>query len=178
MVYHMDDTDGRVAVLLPHGVLFRGGAEEDIRKYLIKDINRLDAVIGLPANLFHGTAIPVVVLVLKSNRNGNSGNILFIDASKDFKPGKNQNELDDKHIEKIVNAYVERKDIPKYAHVADMEEVAEKNKYNLNIPRYVDTSEEEEEIDIEAAKKEIAAIEIEKKKAIAELEAMMKLLNV
>lgn len=81
----MDDSDGRVAVLLPHGVLFRGRAEEAIRKYIIKDLNRLDAVIGLPANLFHGTGIPVCVLVLKSKRNGNSGNILFIDASKEFK---------------------------------------------------------------------------------------------
>ena len=80
MVYHMDETDGRIAVLLPHGVLFRGGAEEDIRKYLIKDLNRLDAVIGLPANLFHGASIPVVVLVLKSKRNGNSGNILLSTA--------------------------------------------------------------------------------------------------
>ena len=90
----MDDSDGRVAVLLPHGVLFRGGAEETIRKYIIKDLNRLDAVIGLPANLFHGTGIPVCVLVLKSKRNGNSGNILFIDASKEFKAGKNQNILE------------------------------------------------------------------------------------
>ena len=89
MVYHMDEQDGRVAVLLPHGVLFRGGAEEDIRKYLIRDLNRIDAIIGLPANLFHGTGIPVIVMVLKSNRNGNKDNILFIDASKEFKPGKN-----------------------------------------------------------------------------------------
>lgn len=86
----MDDSDGRVAVLLPHGVLFRGRAEEAIRKYIIKDLNRLDAVIGLPANLFHGTGIPVCVLVLKSKRNGNSGNILFIDASKEFKAVKAQ----------------------------------------------------------------------------------------
>ncbi len=88
MVYHMDEDDGRVAVLLPYGVLFRGGAEEDIRKWLICTINRLDAVIGLPADLFHGTSIPVVVLVLKSKRNGNSDNILFIDASRDFIKGK------------------------------------------------------------------------------------------
>lgn len=147
MVYHMDDNDGRVAVLLPHGVLFRGGAEEEIRKYLINDLNRLDAVIGLPANLFHGTSIPVVILVLKSKRNGNSDNIFFIDASKDFIKGKNQNELSDEHIEKIVNAYKERVDIEKYAHVATMEEI-EQNGFNLNIPRYVDTSEEEEEIDL------------------------------
>lgn len=106
MIYHMDEDDGRVAVLLPHGVLFRGGAEETIRKYIIKDLNRLDAVIGLPANLFHGTGIPVCVLVLKCKRNGNAGNILFIDASKEFKAGKNQNVLEQKHIDKIVEAYV------------------------------------------------------------------------
>ncbi len=148
MVYHMDEADGRVAVLLPHGVLFRGGAEEDIRKYLIKDLNRLDAIIGLPANLFHGTSIPVCILVLKSKRNGNSDNILFIDASKDFIKGKNQNELSDDHIEKIVNAYIERKDVDKYAHVASMQEIID-NGYNLNIPRYVDTAEQEEELDID-----------------------------
>ena len=113
MIYHMDEDDGRVAVLLPHGVLFRGGAEETIRKYIIKDLNRLDAVIGLPANLFHGTGIPVCVLVLKCKRNGNAGNILFIDASKEFKAGKNQNVLEQKHIDKIVEAYEKRVDVDK-----------------------------------------------------------------
>lgn len=160
MVYHMDDNDGRVAVLLPHGVLFRGGAEEDIRKYLIKDLNRLDAVIGLPANLFHGTQIPVVVLVLKSKRNGNSNNILFIDASKEFVQGRDQNELTTEHIDKIVNAYVNREEIEKYAHVALMEEI-EKNDYNLNIPRYVNTAEEEMAIDIEQVTKDISNINAE-----------------
>ena len=162
MVYHMDEADGRVAVLLPHGVLFRGGAEEEIRKWLISNVNRLDAVIGLPANLFHGTSIPVVILVLKSKRNGNGGNILFIDASKDFVKGKNQNELSDEHIKKIIDAYAERKDIPKYAYVADIEEeVIKKNDYNLNIPRYVDTSEEEAEIDLNAVKDDISKIDSE-----------------
>ena len=147
MVYHMDDSDGRIAVLLPHGVLFRGGAEEAIRKYIGKDLNKLDAVIGLPANLFHGTSIPVCLLVLKSNRNGNAGNILFIDASKEFESGKNQNVLTDENIQKIVDTYVAREDVPKYAHVAEMSEI-EENGWNLNIPRYVDTFEEEPEIDI------------------------------
>lgn len=168
MVYHMDETDGRVAVLLPHGVLFRGGAEEDIRKYLINTVNRLDAVIGLPANLFHGTSIPVCILVLKSKRNGNSGNILFIDASKDFIKGKNQNELSDEHIKRIVETYVERKDIPQFAHVADMQEIKE-NAYNLNIPRYVDTSEKEEEIDLNVVTNKIASIDDEMEKVSAEL---------
>ena len=176
MVYHMDETDGRVAVLLPHGVLFRGGAEEDIRKYLIKDLNRLDAVIGLPVNLFHGASIPVVVLVLKSKRNGNSGNILFIDASKEYKPGKVQNELTDENIQKIVETYENRVDVERYAHVATIDEII-KNGWNLNIPRYVDTSEEEEEIDIEAVKTELADITAKKQAAIDKVNSTMKLLG-
>ena len=158
-------TDGRVAVLLPHGVLFRGGAEEAIRKYIIKDLNRLDAVIGLPANLFHGTGIPVWVLVLKSKRNGNSGNILFIDASKEFKSGKNQNILEQKHIDKIVDAYEKRVNVDKFAYVADMKEI-EENDYNLNIPRYVDTFEEEKPVDLEAVKNKINDLNTETKAAI------------
>lgn len=176
MIYHMDDEDGRVAVLLPHGVLFRGGAEEAIRKYIIKDLNRLDAVIGLPANLFHGTGIPVCVLVLKSKRNGNSGNILFIDASKEFKPGKNQNTLEQEHIDKIVDAYEKRQDIDKFAHVADMSEIVE-NDYNLNIPRYVDTFEEEEPVDLSAVRADIQKLDAETKAAIDKAEGMMKLLG-
>ena len=176
MVYHMDETDGRVAVLLPHGVLFRGGAEEDIRKYLIKDLNRLDAVIGLPANLFHGAAIPVVVLVLKSKRNGNSGNILFIDASKEFTSGRDQNELTDENIQKIVETYENRVDVERYAHVATIEEIIE-NGWNLNIPRYVDTSEEEEEIDIVAVKTDLEDVTAKKQAAIDKVNSTMKLLG-
>ena len=175
MVYHMDENDGRIAVLLPHGVLFRGGAEEEIRKYLVRDLNRLDAVIGLPANLFHGTSIPVVVLVLKSKRNGNRDNILFIDASEEFVKGKNQNELTDEHIQKIIDAYVKRVDVERYAHVASMEEI-EENGLNLNIPRYVDTSEKEPEIDlgkvtddIVIIDKEIATVSDELKKSFNQL---------
>ena len=147
MVYHMDD-DGRIAVLLPHGVLFRGNAEETIRRYMIEKLNVIDAVIGLAPNLFFGTSIPVSIIVCKKNRNGNSGNILFIDASKEFTAGKNQNQLEDKHIQKIFKAYQERKDIDKFAHVATMEEIAA-NGFNLNIPRYVDSSEAVAEIDLE-----------------------------
>ena len=176
MIYHMDDSDGRVAVLLPHGVLFRGGAEEAIRKYIIKDLNRLDAVIGLPANLFHGTGIPVCVLVLKSKRNGNSGNILFIDASKEFKAGKNQNVLEQEHIDKIVDAYAKRVDVDKFAHVADMSEIIE-NGYNLNIPRYVDTFEEEEPVDLGAVKAKIQTLDSETKAAIDKAESFMRQLG-
>ncbi len=177
MVYHMDDDDGRIAVLLPHGVLFRGGAEETIRKYIIRDLNRLDAVIGLPANLFHGTTIPVCVLVLKSKRNGNSDNILFIDASKEFKPGKNQNILEDAHVAKIMDAYQQRVDMDKFAHVASMKEIAEDNGYNLNIPRYVDTFEEEEEIDIQTVRRELVDIATKKQAAINKVNAGLKLLG-
>lgn len=173
MIYHMDEEDGRVAVLLPHGVLFRGGSEEAIRKYMIDKLNRLDAVIGLPANLFHGTSIPVCLLVLKSKRNGNSGNILFIDASKEFKPGKKQNTLEQEHIDKIVKAYEERKDILKFAHVADMSEIIE-NGYNLNIPRYVDTFEEEEPVNLVAVKAEIKEIETKKQAAVGKVEGFLK----
>ena len=173
MIYHMDETDGRVAVLLPHGILFRGGAEETIRKYIVKDLNRLDAVIGLAENLFHGTAIPVCVLVLKSNRNGNSGNILFIDASKEFTAGKNQNVLEQKHIDKIVKAYETRGEIDKFAHVAKMSEIIE-NDYNLNIPRYINTFEEEEPVDLDAVKTEIKTLDIEVKDSMTKAEKLLK----
>lgn len=148
MVHHMDDTDGRVAVLLPHGVLFRGNAEEKIRRYFIESLNRLDAVIGLPANLFHGTGIPVCVLIFKSHRNGDSGNIFFIDASEEFEKKKNKNILTEEQIDKIVNTYAERKDVDKYARKVPMQEIID-NGYNLNIPRYVDTTEPEPEIDLD-----------------------------
>lgn len=174
MVYHMAD-DGRIAVLLPHGVLFRGGAEEKIRRYLIDKLNVLDAVIGLPANLFHGTSIPVVCLVLKKKRNGNADNILFIDASKDYIKGKQMNSLSDEHIDRIVDAYNERKDIGQFAHVASMKEI-ETNEYNLNIPRYIDASEPEPIIDLkevtkrmEDTRREIEDVSKDLKKSFKEL---------
>lgn len=176
MVYHMAD-DGRVAVLLPHGVLFRGGSEDVIRRYLIKDLNVLDAVIGLPANLFHGTGIPVCCLILKKNRNGNSGNICFIDASKYFTPGKNMNQLSNDDIERILNAYTERKDIEKFCHIATMKEI-EENEYNLNIPRYVDTFEEEEEIDIKAVMAEIKELESQRASLDEEINKYLKELGI
>lgn len=167
MVHHMDD-DGRIAVLLPHGVLFRGGAEETIRRYMIEKLNVIDAIIGLPANLFYGTNIPVSIIVCKKNRNGNSGNILFIDASKEYVTTRNQNELTDEGIQKIFKAYQDRKDIDKFAHVASMEEVVE-NGYNLNIPRYVDTFEDEEQVDIATNRAALADIEAKEKEAVAKV---------
>ena len=153
--------------------MFRGAAEEQIRKVLIKDKNALDAVIGLPANLFYGTSIPTCILVFKKRRNGNSGNILFIDASKDFDKAKNQNLLTDAHIDKIISAYAARTDIEKYSHVATMEEIAA-NDYNLNIPRYVDTFVEEEPIDLKAEFKALAQLQEEAKAIDEKLAAYFK----
>lgn len=141
-LYHLEKT-GTMAIVLPHGVLFRGAAEGKIRKNIIKE-NLLDAVIGLPANLFYGANIPTCVLVFKGRESrGNNKDILFIDASNEFEKGKNQNKLTSENIEKIVETYQKRKDVDKYAHVASIEEI-EENDFNLNIPRYVDTFEEEE----------------------------------
>lgn len=157
MIHQLDD-NGTMAVVLPHGVLFRGAAEGVIRKYLIEERNVLDAVIGLPANIFFGTSIPTVILVFKKNRENND--ILFIDASNEFEKGKNQNNLTDANVEKIVNTYVNRDVIDKYSYVASMDEIKE-NDYNLNIPRYVDTFEEEEPIDLVAVSERIKAIDKE-----------------
>lgn len=166
-LYHLND-EGTMAIVLPHGVLFRGAAEGEIRKNLIehRDGNRIYAIIGLPSNLFYGTSIPTIVMVLKKNRTNKD--ILFIDASKDFVKGKNQNKLSDENIEKIISTYRERKEVPKYAHLASIEEIRQ-NDYNLNIPRYVDTTEEEEEIDIN----EVRALLAQDKKEIEELEAQI-----
>ncbi|MCU7848576.1 MAG: type I restriction-modification system subunit M [Candidatus Thiodiazotropha sp. (ex Lucinoma kastoroae)] len=160
------EKEGRVAVVVPHGVLFRGGAEGRIRQKLIED-NLLDAVIGLPGNLFPTTNIPVAILVFDRSREKGGANqtrkdVLFIDASgKDnYLPGKNQNTLSEAHIQRIVETYQVRKDIEKYAYLASFEEIKE-NDFNLNIPRYVDTFEEEEEIDIDEVQKEIEQLEAE-----------------
>lgn len=149
---------GRMGVVLPHGVLFRGSSEGKIRQKLIEQ-NLLDAIIGLPANLFFGTGIPAVILVFKKNRTNKD--ILFIDSSnEDVEKGKNQNILTTGNINKIVETYKNRSEIEKYSHVATLEEIRE-NDYNLNIPRYVDTFEEEEPVDIEASKANISKIERE-----------------
>ena len=156
MVHHLAE-NGCMAVVLPHGVLFRGAAELHIRKYLIENKNFLDAVIGLPANIFYGTSIPTCILVFKKCRE-NPDDILFIDASNDFEKIKTQNVLREQHIDKIIDTYRKRKEIEKYSHRALLKEVAD-NDYNLNIPRYVDTFEEEEAIDIAAVMREIKQLE-------------------
>lgn len=176
MIYHMEDGDSRIACLLPHGVLFRGGAEETIRKFMVKEQNVLDAVIGLPEKCFHGTGIAVACLVFKKERNGNSGNVCFIDASKHYSSSSNMNYITDEDIERIVSAYTERKDIEKFCHVATMQEI-EENDYNLNIARYVDTFEEEEPVDIVAKKAELAEITAKKQAAIDKVMETMKLLG-
>lgn len=138
--------DGTMTIVLPHGVLFRGAAEGVIRKHLIDDKNYLDAVIGLPSNIFYGTSIPTVILVFKKCREI-SDNIIFIDASNGFEKAKNQNYLRESDVDKIIETYKNRAELEKYSYCATLEEIAE-NDYNLNIPRYVDTFEEEEPIDL------------------------------
>ncbi len=167
MIYSLDD-NGTLAVVMPHGVLFRGGAEGVIRRYLIEEKNYLDAVIGLPANLFFGTSIPATILVFKKCRE-NEQDVLFIDASQHFEKGKNQNRLREKDIDKIIETYESRQSIDKYSHLAKLSEIAE-NDYNLNIPRYVDTFEPELEIDLSAVVSDIQQID----KETAELDAKIK----
>ena len=171
------ENKGRVAVVVPHGVLFRGAAEGRIRRKLIED-NLLDTVIGLPGNLFPTTTIPVAVLVFDRSREQGGSNagrkdVLFVDASKDYQPGKNQNALLDEHIEKILETCKNRGDVEKYAHLAGFDEIAE-NDFNLNIPRYVDTFEEEEEIDIDAVQREIDQLEEELSRVRTEMAEKMK----
>jgi type I restriction enzyme M protein len=160
MLYHLAD-NGTMAIVLPHGSLFRSGAEGHIRKYIIEKQNYLDAVIGLPVNLFYGTSIPACVLVFKKCRKEDE-DILFIDASKDFEKSKNQNRLTNENIQKIFETYTERKEVEKYSHRASMAEIKE-NEYNLNIPRYVDTFEEEESIDIEEVAKDLKRLNDDEK---------------
>ena len=165
MIETITETSGRVGVVVPHGVLFRGASEGQIRQKLIEE-NLLDAVVGLPANLFFGTGIPAAILVFRKQKPEKS--VVFIDASREYEDGKNQVSLSDKHIEKIVAAYKARKNVDRYAYVADFDEIKE-NDFNLNIPRFVDTSEEEEEIDIRAAQEEIDELD----KELAEVHMQM-----
>ncbi len=168
-ILHMIETlkpkTGRMGVVVPHGVLFRGSSEGKIRQQLIEE-NLLDCVIGLPEKLFYGTGIPAAILIFKKDKVDN--NVLFIDASRECKAGKNQNLLTPENIDKIVATYRARESVDKYAYLANPEEIQE-NDYNLNIPRYVDTFEEEEEIDLMAVRKERAEL----KTQLATLETKM-----
>ena len=159
---HQLDEQGTMAVVLPHGVLFRGSSEGVIRQYLIEKMNVVDTIIGLPANIFYGTSIPTCILVLKKNRT-HTGDILFIDASNDFEKQKNQNKLLPEHLDKIIDAFTQRQNIEKYAKVATLQEVKD-NDYNLNIPRYVDTFEAEDEIDLNAIAQQLKELEQQSQK--------------
>ncbi len=166
--YHLNE-NGTMGIVLPHGVLFRGASEGVIRKNLL-EMGAIDAVIGLPANIFYGTSIPTTVLILKKNRG--KRDVLFIDASKDFEKQKNQNSLRNEDIRKIVDAYKNRESIPKYTHLADYDEIV-RNEYNLNIPRYVDTFEEEVQIDIVALSKEMVDLNSQIKQKETEFLGML-----
>jgi type I restriction enzyme M protein len=171
MIYHLTE-NGTMAIVLPHGVLFRGGAELHIRRYLIEQKNYLDAVIGLPANIFYGTSIPTCILVFKKCRE-NPDDVLFIDASKDFEKVKTQNILRDNHIDKIIDTFRNRRALEKYSYLAPLKEISE-NDYNLNIPRYVDTFEEEETIDIHAVMHEIKELEAKRADLDKEIDVYFK----
>lgn len=168
-LYHLDQ-NGTMAIVLPHGVLFRGAKEGKIRETLLKK-NQIDAVIGMPAGLFYSTGIPTVILVLKKNKTNKD--ILFIDASKGFEKGKNQNILRDEDIDKIIETYKARKDVERYAHVASFDEIKE-NDFNLNIPRYVDTFVPEPPVDLKEVAADLHETNIEIEKTQKELVGMLK----
>jgi type I restriction enzyme M protein len=184
-ITHMVETakpkSGRVSVIVPHGVLFRSGAEGKIREALLRE-NIVDAVIGLPAGLFQTTGIPVAILILDRSReeggkNANKKDVLFIEASKEFKSGKAQNTLTQDNIDKIYATYVERKDVDKFAHVATLDEI-EENDFNLNITRYVDTFVEEAEIDIAANLSELEKLNPELQKLETQMKDYLKELGI
>ena len=172
MIETLKPVTGRMGVVVPHGVLFRSSSEGKIREKLINE-NLLDAVIGLPEKLFYGTGIPAAILIFKKQKSDDS--VLFIDASREFKSGKNQNNLTQENIAKIIETYRARESVDKYAYLATLQEVKD-NDYNLNIPRYVDTFEEEAEIDLvavraerEQLKTQLAELEVEMAKYLKEL---------
>lgn len=168
-LYHLKQ-DGTMAIVLPHGVLFRGAKEAKIREALLNK-NQIDTIIGLPANLFYSTGIPTIVIVLKKNKT--SKDVLFIDASKNFEKGKNQNLLREEDIDKIIDTYQKREDVDKYAHVASFDEIKE-NDFNLNIPRYVDTFEPEAPVDINQVANEMAETDKKIQDSERELVGMLK----
>ncbi len=185
MLHHLDEGQpsrgasategGTLACVLPHGVLFRGAAEAHIREYLIRDLNVLDAVIGLPAQIFYGTGIPTSIVVLKKGRK--TDDVLFIDASQHYEKVKTQNKLRAEDVDRIVSTYRERTAQPKYSHVAKLDEL-KTNGYNLNIPRYVDTFEAEEAVDLKAVAKELVALEKGMKETDADLAKYCKELGI
>lgn len=174
MIHHLAD-NGTMALVLPHGALFRGGAEQHIRKYLIEDRNYLDAVIGLPANLFYGTPIPTCIMVFKKCRE-NPNEVLFINASEHFERGT-QNMLRQIDIDRIIDTYRERKVIDRYSYLASLQEIDD-NEYNLNIPRYVNTFEEQDNVDIPIVSKKLKELEKEMSATDEALLSFCKELNI
>jgi type I restriction enzyme M protein len=168
--FHFLSDDGVMAIILPHGVLFRGGAENKIRTKLLKD-GHIDTVIGLPSNLFYSTGIPVCIIVLKKCKK--SDNVLFINASEGFDKGKRQNSLSEKHIERIVDTYKHRKEEDRYSRCVEMDEI-EKNEYNLNISRYVSTALAEKKINLEEVNKNLVDINKKAKEAQAKHNTFLK----
>jgi type I restriction enzyme M protein len=177
MYYQLAD-NGTMASIFPHGVLFRGAAEGTIREYLIKELNAVDAVIGLPANIFYGTSIPTCIMVLKRCREADD-NVIFIDASGDdnFIKDGNQNYLRETDVQRIVETYRNRTTEDKYSYVATLKDIAE-NDYNLNIPRYVDTFEEEEAIDLHEVATKLEAVEKDLQATNATIAQFCKELNI
>lgn len=168
-LYHLK-SKGTMAIVLPHGVLFRGAAEGKIREKLLRSGN-IYAVIGLPANLFYNTSIPTCIIVLKKHRDGRD--VLFIDASKKFEKGKKQNTMTDEHIDSVINLYMKRETVDKESYLAEFEDI-EKNDFNLNIPRYVDTFEKEEEVDLNTLLADMKKTEEEIEKVQSEFIDMLK----
>ena len=169
--------DGKLGIVLPHGVLFRAGSEGKIRKGILKE-DILETVVGLPSKLFYNTGIPASILVVNKSKPEHLKNkVIFIDASQDFKEGKNQNRLEDEHVKKIVDAYDTGDEIDKYMRVVDMAEIKE-NDFNLNIARYIDTSEEEEPVDLVATLASIKEIEAQEEKIDAQLAGFLKVTGV
>ena len=172
IVYRLSN-NGQAFIILPHGVLFRGASEEKIRKQLIEN-NLIDSIIGLPDKLFMNTQIPTLILVL--NKNKKTNDVLFIDSSKNCIKKSKQNDMNEEHINKIISTYRERKEIEKYSHLASYEEIV-KNDYNLNIPRYVDTSEEKKLPDLKEVVKDIIEIDNEIEKVNKELKELIEQLE-
>ena len=168
-LYHLK-SNGTMAIVLPHGVLFRGAAEGKIREKLLRSGN-IYAVIGLPANLFYNTSIPTCIIVLKKHREGRD--VLFIDASRKFDKGKKQNAMTDEHIDSIIELYTKRETVDKESFLASFEDI-EKNDFNLNIPRYVDNFEEENEIDLNALLQEMKQTDEEIEKTQGEFLSLLK----
>ncbi|MBO1531457.1 type I restriction-modification system subunit M [Psychrobacter sp. F1192] len=177
MIETLKNDTGRMGVVVPHGVLFRGSSEGKIRQQLIEE-NLLDTVIGLPEKLFFGTGIPAAILVFKKNKadpvNGQvDDSVLFIDASREFESGSNQNKLTDENLAKIIETYNNREFVDKYAYVASLDEIKE-NDFNLNIPRYVDTFEPEAEIDLVAVREQRLALKAELASLETEMDSYLK----